>query len=147
SGGSTINVSGGSIGNFLWASNSSTLNVYGHNLVLRNPIPMANGVRYTLRGFLTDGTDVTGRYVYILDQAKTNLPRPPTLLTLANLSKNVYTGVSGYAEYSSIGTNSDIISDQASYTGFKAVVYSIRGGKQIVIAFRGTDLEDSTLIA
>jgi hypothetical protein len=111
----SINVSGGSIGD-LYAYENARLNFYGHDLVLLNPTPVSDvngesqtgyGVRYTLSGFLSDGTDVTGKSIYIFDQATINLHvafHAPT-----NLQVSPFVGSSGDRIYLSWDYGSDPI--------------------------------------
>lgn len=60
----------------------------------------------------------------------------PSLITLANLSNNVYLGSGGFGVYTSFTTNC------SSNNGFCAVAYQNADRSQIVVAFRGTDFGD-----
>ena len=57
------------------------------------------------------------------------------LLTLANLSNNIYLGSAGYGPYTSLEYDTD-----PSNAGYAAGAYIIPDGTQIIIAFRGTVL-------
>jgi hypothetical protein len=75
---------------------------------------------------------------------------PPSLLTLANLSNNVYSGSAGYEGYRAITLQNGAIANSCNvlglaaceYNGFQAVAYETSDESQIVIAYRGTDLVD-----
>jgi hypothetical protein len=83
---------------------------------------------------------------------------PPSVLTLANLANNVYSGAAGYADpvnnqvYAAITlpggaiANSCNILGQAAcaYSGFQAVAYASPDGSQVVVAVEGTNLNCDT---
>ena len=66
---------------------------------------------------------------------------PPTLAELANLSYNIYLGNAGIDAYAYRGDNTLFIpQDTFSAVGFRAAVYATPDNSQVVIAFRGTDI-------
>ena len=85
SGHSTVNVSGGTISDYVQADVNCNFNLYGSNLTLTNPTPYFTGVRYTLQGTLRDG-HVLNTFAYRYDAAQFILhnsvvPAPGSLLT------------------------------------------------------------------
>ena len=108
------------------------------------------------RTFVVPSTTPAGTYLYSYGPLfTTNTPSPviqldnfaltvtPPLLTLANLSKNVYSGAAqSYGGYSAITTNCGTLPAQCPYDGFRAVAFATPDKSQVVIAFRGTDFGD-----
>ena len=78
----------------------------------------------------------------------TKLDASPTPLQLANLSNNVYSGNAGVSAMNG-GPNFNYIGDNSSdpYKGLRAATYISTNLTQVVIAFRGTDLNDGDLIS
>lgn len=72
---SVINLSGGSVGGALYAYNSASFNLFGVGLTSKLTDRAANfGIysQYTLSGKLANGTDVTGKFVYLRNQDSAN---------------------------------------------------------------------------
>jgi hypothetical protein len=67
----------------------------------------------------------------------------PSLLTLATLSDNIYSGNGGTATYSFIGGDSTFLSGFSVDPGFDAVAYTTNDHSQVVVAFRGTDTDNT----
>jgi hypothetical protein len=101
---SVINIFGGQISQKLTLFNSSRVNLFGTDLssVLTNPNAEGNLSQYTLSGHLLDGTDVTGKQIFVAngDAAKFTINKIPfnlfvTADTLfdATVPHNVFVGV------------------------------------------------------
>lgn len=63
---------------------------------------------------------------------------PPSLLVLANLSRNIYSGNAGYGDFTFIGNNCTVPPNTCMNVGLAAAAYATPDATQIVIAIRGT---------
>jgi hypothetical protein len=111
------------------------------------PIPLLRYSSYTGSFNTSIQSGVTSNSSYLglsYKPQELDLEATPPLATLANLSANIYSGVSGFANFIPLTTNSLLIPSQAAYTGFDAVAYDTTdlSNSQIIIAFRGTDVSN-----
>ncbi len=128
----------------------STLYATAYNPISSGVLYEMSTSSYSVTGTipLPSSTHTVGRFVQYGAGPATG---PPSLLTLAELSNNVYFGAVGYQGYTavtlpngSVANSCNVLGMAAcSYSGFQAVAYQSSDRSQVVLAFRGTDFGDA----